>query len=170
MTPLPFAHDVPDTEPSEGAIATFRTACTDGSISNRMLIRTIFGWAESPAGRNARTWRDLTTQEGPTGAVQVHLIAQRGNHRERYVELESAVYAAAERLKIPTRVFRTGIGTQDIPPLALIAEMERQLTDNSIALVAERLRPSESLQTAAEVLALRRLDREGRVTGKTNEG
>lgn len=140
MTSLPFAHDVPDTEPAEGAIATFRTAGTDGTISNRMLIHTIFGWAESPGGRNASTWRDLTTQEGHTAAVQVRVIAHRGNHRERYVELESAVYAAAERLKIPTRIFRTGVGTQDIPPLALIAEMEKRLADTSIALVAAKLR------------------------------
>jgi hypothetical protein len=136
---LAFTHEVPADEPSEGAVAVFRMALTDGSVSHRLLIRTIFGWAESPAGMNARRWESLTTAEGNIGAVQVRVIAQRGNHRERYVELESAVYAAAERLKIPTRVFRTGIGTQDIPPLGLIAEMERRLTAASIALATTRL-------------------------------
>jgi hypothetical protein len=126
--PLAFDHQVPADEPSEGAVAVFRRALTDGSVSHEMLIRTIFGWADSPAGMNARRWESLTVAEGNVGAVQVRVIARRGNHRERYVELESAVYAAARRLKIPTRVFRTGIGTQDISPLALIAELEKQLT------------------------------------------
>lgn len=125
---LAFEHDVPTDEPAEGSVAVFRKALTDGTVSQEMLVRTVFGWANSPAGMNARRWEALTARDGNVGAVQVRVIARRGNHRERYVELESAVYAAAERLKIPTRVFRTGVGTQDIPPLALLAEMELRLS------------------------------------------
>lgn len=136
---LAFEHDVPASEPPEGSVAVFRKALTDGSVSHEMLIRTMFGWADSPAGGQCRRWETLTTRDSNVGAVQVRVIAQRGNHRERYAELEAAVYAAAERLKIPTRVFRTGVGTQDIPPLALIAEMELRLNDACLALVAAQL-------------------------------
>lgn len=130
---LAFEHDVPSDEPVEGSVAVFRRAMTDGTVSHEMLVRTMFGWADSPAGRNARRWETLTATDSNVGAVQVRVIARRGNHHERYVELESAVYAAAERLKIPTRVFRTGIGTQDVPPTALIAEMELRLSALRIA-------------------------------------
>lgn len=137
-----FSHNVPELEPPEGTVAVFRKAfASGGGTTTPVLLRTSFGWSESASGRDARTWESLTDldiinanarEQGldsslEVGAVRVQIIAHPGNYRQRYVELESAVYAAAERLGIQTRVFRTGIGTQDIHPTALIRQMEEEL-------------------------------------------
>ncbi len=139
---LMFSHNVPDTEPAVGTVAEFRSAFLSGAgAGSGMLASTELGWADSPSGRDARSRKSLTDldtinaailKENPAskanfGAVNVRIIAHPGNFRTRFVELESAVYSAAERLGIPTRVFRTGIGTQDVHPPALNRELESQL-------------------------------------------
>lgn len=146
-----FNHNVPEIEPEEGTVAYFRTAFTSGGGgSTSMMIRTSFGWSDSPSGRNACTWESLTDRDvinariqeqnpgssAVVGAVRVKVLARPGNFRPRYVELESAVYAAAERQGIPTRIFRTGIGTQDVHPLALIRKLENELATARAAIAA----------------------------------
>lgn len=146
-----FDHSVPEIEPEEGAVAYFRTAFTSGSGgSTGMMIRTPFGWSDSPSGRDARTWESLTDRDvinariqeqnpgssAVVGAVRVKVLVHPDNFRPRYAELESVVYAAAERQGIPTRVFRMGIGTQDVHPLALIRSLETELVAAREALPA----------------------------------
>jgi hypothetical protein len=140
---LMFSHHVPDTEPPVGTVAEFRGAFVSGGVtSSGMLVRTDRGWSTSPSGSDPRSWKSLTDldtmnaavlERDPNstaafGAVRVRIIGHPGNYRPRYVELEAAIYAAAERLSIPTRVFRPGIGTQDFHPLTLVSALENEIT------------------------------------------
>jgi hypothetical protein len=141
---LMFSHRVPTDEPPLGTVAIFRGAFIGGGGSSTgMFVRTARGWSEDPSGRDALSWESLTdlatmnarilarnpSSTAAYGAVDVKIVAHPGNYRARFIELESAVYAAAERLHIPTRRFIAGIGTQDVNPVSLIRSMEDELTE-----------------------------------------